>query len=134
MEPWHVVVCSYKLLKHIDQSINVLISKVPVQVISECPMSTFHDCAFHVGVLANVKPNVFALQHVLKRSLQKFFPLSICTQRGRLLIGFEYFLSLRTDSNAEVTEGPVFDFRDTCRYFEKTSITLNKYFIPSIFY
>ena len=49
------------------------------------------------------------------------FPLSVCTQTGRLRGGFAYLRSLRTNWNADVTEGHVFDFRGTtCRYFEKT--------------
>ena len=117
-----VVVCSYKLLKHIDESISVLISKVSVQFISECLMSLLHDCAFHFGVLAHVEPNAFALQHVLKRSVRKLvFSIRLHPdRRRRLRIGLEYFVSLRTDPNAEVTEGPVFDFRGTtCRYFKR---------------
>ena len=41
---------------------------------------------------------------------------------------------LRTYWNAAVTEGPVFDFRGTTlRYFEKMSVTLNKYLFPLLY-
>jgi hypothetical protein len=62
------------------------------------------------------------------------FPLSVCTQTGRLRKGLMYLGSLGTDWNADATDGTVFDFRGTtCNYFEKTSITLNKYLIPPLY-
>ena len=57
---------------HIDESISV-IRKVSVQFISECPMSPFHAWAFIVRVPTHMELNAFALQHVLKRPVQKFF-------------------------------------------------------------
>ena len=88
-------------------------------------MGQFHDCALDVRVPAHVKVNALAL-HVLKLSVKKVFAPILCTQTFRLLTGLEYLGSLRTDLNADVTEGPVFDFRGTtCRYFEKTFTKLN---------
>ena len=82
-------------------------------------MSPFHDCAFHVGVLAHVESNAFDLQLVLKRSVQKFFssirvhPDWPPAYRLRVLRVF------KNRFKVEVTEGPIFDFRvTTCRYFE----------------
>ena len=59
-------------------------------------MSSFHDSAFHIRVPSQVELNAFALQLILKRFVQKFLPLFVRTQTGRLRIGFEYLGSLRT--------------------------------------
>ena len=53
-------------------------------------------------------------------------PLSVRTQTGRLRTGLEYFASI--ERNAELTAVPVLDRSGTIsRYFEKESMTLNRY-------
>ena len=54
-------------------------------------------------------------------------PLSVRNQTGRLRTGFEYFASI--DRITELTAVPVFDRR----YFEKVSITLNRYLYLSLY-
>ena len=60
-------------------------------------------------------------------------PLSVRTQIGCLRTGFEYFASI--DRNAELKAVPVFNRSGTiCRYFEKTSVTLNRYLYLSLYF
>ncbi len=59
-------------------------------------------------------------------------PLSVRTQKGLLRTGFEYFA--RIERNAELTAVPILARSGTmCRYFEKTSITLNRYLYLSLY-
>ena len=53
--------------------------------------------------------------------LKKFFSLCVFTQTGHLRMCLKYLGLLRTDLNADVTEGTVFDFRNN---FENTSKTI----------
>ena len=80
-------------------------------------MSTFHDGAFHVRVPAHVEMNAFALQHVLKRPVQKFFsPIRLHPDRQPA-----YRLWVFWIWKNDVTEGPFFDSRGTtCRCFKNT--------------
>ena len=89
-------------------------------------MATFHYSAFYITVSTNLKmmPSFrnMAWNVLLKNSL----PLSVRTKTGRLRSGVDYFASI--DINAELTAVPILDRSGTiCRYFEKVSITLNRY-------
>ena len=105
-----------------------------VQYISESPISPFDDCAFHIGVPARMETNAFALPHIMRRPVQKLFP-PIHLHPDRLpACRLQVFYIFKNQLNAHVTDGLVFYFRDTIvKYFENTSITVKKYFIPSLY-
>ena len=131
---YRVVGHFYKRLYHIDESVSVLISKVSVQFILECSMSPFHECAFHVGVLANVELNAFTLQHSLKRSFQN--SLSTIRLHPDRLPGYE-FLVFRFVKNLlkrwrERLSRIRFQRHDM-KIFWKVVLAVNKYFIPSLY-
>ena len=95
-------------------------------------MATFHYSAFHIRVSTDLKLNSLLSQQGLETSIQTHFALSVRTQTGRLRTGFEYFASI--ERNAELTGVPVFARSGTiCRYFEKISVTPNRYLYLSLY-
>ena len=95
-------------------------------------MATFHYSAFRIRISTDLKLNALLSQQGLECSIQNSLPLSVRTQTGRLRTDFEYFASI--ERNAEVKAVPVFARSGTtCRYFEKTSITLNMYLYLSLY-
>ena len=118
--------------QYVDVSVRVSVSHVYVQLIANRSVPTFYDRALDIRISTNLKlmPSIFniAWNVLFKSSL----PLSVRTQTGRLLTGFKYFASI--DRNAELTDVPVFDRSGTIfRYFEKVSITLNRYLYFSLY-
>ena len=94
-------------------------------------MATFHYSTFHIRVTTDLKLNALLSQQGLECSIHKLLAFTVRTQMGRLRTGFEYFA--RIQRNAELTAAPVLARRGTmCRYFENTSITLNRYLYRSL--
>ena len=91
-------------------------------------MATFHYSAFHIRVSTDLKLNALLSQEGLECS-NAFIRR---TQTRHLRTGIEYFASI--EQNAELTAAPVTARSGMiCRYFEKTSITLNRYLYLSLY-
>ena len=94
-------------------------------------MATFHYSTLHIRVSTYLKLNALLSQQGLECSIQISLPLSVRIQAGHLRTGIEYFARIE---KTELTAAPVLARSGTiCRYFEKTSITLNRYLYLSLY-
>ena len=75
--------------EYVDVTVRVFVCEIFVQFISYGSLDSFDDQAFDIGVPTDLKLYALALQQLLKRLIKEFFPLSVRTQTGRLLKGYE---------------------------------------------
>ncbi len=121
-EPW----------QYANVSVRVFVRHVFVKLFADRAMATFHYSAFHIRVSTDLKLNAILSQQGLECSIQKLFAL-ICshpdgTSAYRFRILREYGTKCRAQGCARL--GPQ---RYDSRYFEKTSITLNRLVYLSLY-